>query len=61
MSTVAFVQSQDNEEAEADAVLIAAAPVMLSVLEDFVSDHDNELGPDIDRLRNAIANARGDS
>lgn len=46
-----------SDEARANARLIAAAPELLEALQDYVSDWDNGLGPDIARLRAAIAKA----
>lgn len=43
-----------------DARLIAAAPDLLEAIESFVLDHDNGLGPHVDRLRTAIKKARGE-
>lgn len=42
------------------ARLRAERDELLEVVKDFVLDHDNGLGPHVDRLRNAIAKATGE-
>lgn len=48
-----------TEIGRSNARLIAEAPNLLEALKDFILDHDNGLGPSVDRLRAAIAKADG--
>jgi hypothetical protein len=59
-----YYRGRSDEEAEANAKLIAAAPAMLDVLERLVTYYQSESRPEavfkLDAARAAIAKARGE-